>query len=96
MTLNSPQLQVKPRNVLTQVAGWTRFGLLTRTGPGTCTLAIPATPPLQLDNPANHGLRPLLTECVRPTQGICSANPLVPIRLDRANSRQNFPLYLRT
>jgi hypothetical protein len=37
------QLQVKPRNVLTQLAEWTRFGFLTRTGPGTYTLAMPAT-----------------------------------------------------
>jgi hypothetical protein len=39
------QLQVKPRNLLTQLAEWTRFGFLNRTGPGTYTLAAPATPP---------------------------------------------------
>jgi hypothetical protein len=42
------QLQVKPRNLLTQLAEWTRFGFLTRTGPGTYTLVTPitaATPP---------------------------------------------------
>ena len=38
-------LQVKPRNLLTQLAEWTRFGFLTRTGAGTYTLAAPATPP---------------------------------------------------
>ena len=38
------QLQVKPRNLLTQLAEWTRFGFLTRTGAGTYTLAAPATP----------------------------------------------------
>jgi hypothetical protein len=39
------QLQVKPRNLLTQLAEWTRYGFITRTGPGTYTLAAPATPP---------------------------------------------------
>ena len=38
-------LQVKPRNLLTQLAEWTRYGFLTRTGPGTYTLGAPATPP---------------------------------------------------
>jgi hypothetical protein len=33
------------RNLLTQLAEWTRFGFLTRTGPGTYTLTAPATPP---------------------------------------------------
>jgi hypothetical protein len=35
------QLQVKPRNMLTQLAEWTRLGFLTRTGAGTYA---PATP----------------------------------------------------
>ena len=36
------QLQVKPRNLLTQLAEWTRAGFLTRTNAGTYA---PATPP---------------------------------------------------
>ena len=36
------QLQVKPRNMLTQLAEWTRLGFLARTSAGTYT---PATPP---------------------------------------------------
>ena len=35
------QLQVKPRNMLTQLAEWTRLGFLTRTGAGTYTLDTP-------------------------------------------------------
>src|SRR3954469_22362179 len=35
------QLQVKPRNMLTQLAEWTRLGFLARTGAGTYTLATP-------------------------------------------------------
>jgi hypothetical protein len=35
------QLQVKPRNMLTQLAEWTRLGFLARTGSGTYTLATP-------------------------------------------------------
>jgi len=35
------QLQVKPRILLTQLAEWTRLGLLTRTSAGTYTLAAP-------------------------------------------------------
>jgi hypothetical protein len=35
------RLQVKPRNLLTQLAEWTRAGFLTRTSPGTYTLATP-------------------------------------------------------
>jgi len=34
-------LQVKPRNLLTQLAEWTRLGFLTRTGSGTYILATP-------------------------------------------------------
>jgi Transposase DDE domain len=37
------QLQVKPRNLLTQLAEWARLGLLLRTGPGTYALL--DTPP---------------------------------------------------
>jgi hypothetical protein len=36
------QLQIKPRNMLTQLAEWTRLGWLTRTNAGTYA---PATPP---------------------------------------------------
>ena len=32
------QLGIKPRNMLTQLAEWTRLGFLTRTGAGTYTL----------------------------------------------------------
>jgi hypothetical protein len=43
------RLQVKPRNLLTQLAEWTRLGFLARTGPGTYTPATPTgsstTPP---------------------------------------------------
>jgi hypothetical protein len=35
------RLQVKPRNMLTQLAEWARLGLLTRTGPGTYALNTP-------------------------------------------------------
>jgi hypothetical protein len=35
-------LQVPPRNILTQLAEWTRLGFLTRTSAATYT---PATPP---------------------------------------------------
>jgi hypothetical protein len=35
------QLQVKPRNMLTQLAEWARLGFLTRTGQGTYTLNTP-------------------------------------------------------
>ena len=35
------QLQVKPHNLLTQLAEWTRLGFLTRTNAGTYTLATP-------------------------------------------------------
>jgi hypothetical protein len=35
------RLQVKPRNMLTQLAEWTRLGFLARTGAGTYTLAAP-------------------------------------------------------
>ena len=35
------QLQVKPRNLLTQLAEWTRLGFLTRTGNGTYALNTP-------------------------------------------------------
>ena len=35
------QLQVKPRNLLTQLAEWTRLGFLTRTGAGTYALNTP-------------------------------------------------------
>jgi DNA-binding IclR family transcriptional regulator len=35
------QLQVKPRNLLTQLAEWTRLGFLTRTGAGTYALDTP-------------------------------------------------------
>jgi hypothetical protein len=36
------QLQAKPRNMLTQLAEWTRLGFLTRTAAGTYTLATPS------------------------------------------------------
>jgi hypothetical protein len=36
------QLQVKPRNMLTQLAEWARLGFLTRTGQGTYALNTPA------------------------------------------------------
>ncbi|WP_406046474.1 IS4 family transposase [Micromonospora sp. NBC_00898] len=36
------RLQVKPRNMLTQLAEWTRLGFLTRTGAGTYAPAIPS------------------------------------------------------
>jgi hypothetical protein len=42
------QIQVKPRNLLTQLAEWTRLGFLARAGAGTYTLVTPptaATPP---------------------------------------------------
>jgi DNA-binding IclR family transcriptional regulator len=35
------RLQVPPRNMLTQLAEWTRLGFLTRTGAGIYTLATP-------------------------------------------------------
>jgi len=35
-------LQVKPRNMLTQLAEWARLGFLTRTGLGTYALNTPA------------------------------------------------------
>jgi hypothetical protein len=38
-------LQVKPRNLLTQLAEWARLGFLTRTGPGTYALNTPASDP---------------------------------------------------
>ena len=34
-------LQVKPRNMLTQLAEWSRLGFLTRTGLGTYALNTP-------------------------------------------------------
>lgn len=37
------QLQVKPRNMLTQLAEWARLGFLTRTGQGTYALNTPTT-----------------------------------------------------
>ncbi len=37
------QLQVPPRNILTQLAEWTRLGFLARTGAGIYTIA--AGPP---------------------------------------------------
>jgi hypothetical protein len=37
------QLQIKPRNLLTQLAEWARLGLLARTGTGTYALL--DTPP---------------------------------------------------
>ena len=36
------QLEVKPRNMLTQLAEWARLGFLTRTGQGTYALNTPA------------------------------------------------------
>jgi DNA-binding IclR family transcriptional regulator len=42
------RLQVKPRNMLTQLAEWSRLGFLTRTAAGTYTLrhaVIDAGPP---------------------------------------------------
>jgi len=35
------QLQIRPRNLLTQLAEWARLGLLTRTGTGTYALNTP-------------------------------------------------------
>jgi DNA-binding IclR family transcriptional regulator len=35
------QLQIQPRNLLTQLAEWTRLGFLTRTNAGTYALATP-------------------------------------------------------
>ena len=35
------RLQVPPRNMLTQLAEWTRLGFLARTGAGIYTLATP-------------------------------------------------------
>jgi hypothetical protein len=35
------QLQVKPRNLLTQLAEWARLGFLNRTGAGTYALNTP-------------------------------------------------------
>lgn len=35
------RLQVKPRHLLTRLAGWTRLGFLTRTGAGTYALDTP-------------------------------------------------------
>jgi hypothetical protein len=35
------QLQTKPRNLLTQLAEWTRLGFLTRTSAGTYALNTP-------------------------------------------------------
>jgi DNA-binding IclR family transcriptional regulator len=35
------QLQVKPHNLLTQLAEWARLGFLTRTGAGTYALDTP-------------------------------------------------------
>jgi hypothetical protein len=37
-------LQIKPRNLLTQLAEWTRLGFFTRVGKGTYQLAAPDTP----------------------------------------------------
>ena len=48
------QLAIKPRNMLTQLAEWTRLGFLTRTGAGTYASRHAATPPV-LDQP---GFRP--------------------------------------
>ena len=43
------QLQVPRRNMLTQLAEWTRLGFLTRTGPGTYKLAEPRSLTIQAD-----------------------------------------------
>ena len=37
-------LGVKPRNMLTQLAEWTRLGFFTRTGTGTYALNTPSSP----------------------------------------------------
>jgi hypothetical protein len=38
------RLGIKPRNMLTQLAEWTRLGFLSKTGPGRYALPAPAGP----------------------------------------------------
>jgi len=53
-------LGIKPRNMLTRLAGWTRLGFLAKTGPaGTRSPPLPAPRPMRDRNPAARpGLTP--------------------------------------